>query len=834
MPQPRSWVAPFALVAVSLLAAGAASAQSDIVDRFERRTFEGRGLTVSYGLFVPENYDPAVAYPLVLALHGAGERGSDYRHLGPHRLATSWADPARQADHPAFVLVPQVPSGLRWTSDEDPDTSPLVPIELATLDILDAVEAEFTVDPDRVYVVGLSLGGHGTWDLASRLPGRFAAAVPMSGRGFVSQADDLGDLPVWAFTGETDTVVPPSQTRRLVQAMEDLGRRVVYTHCRRAPVEARAFDCPGPISADSLAAAVAARARLIYTSERSTGHGPWAPWFDHPLLADWLFSKVRLDPDAIALTAPAGGARWSGTEAVAWTSTRDAAATVEVWLSRNGGRDWAQVGTATAGAGSFALATGAVADTPTALVRLYVLDADGRAVGISTSAPFAIDNPGDAAPTVRVDDEPFRFSDAVTAPSVDLRVLAADPEGQPLQATVRYSADGGASFSDVRTVSLVSRPEFQSVPLALSGLPNSARAVVEVALSDGTNTAVARTAPFAKTTPRTAGPAATRTAGSGSGSVAVRVVDPAALTDHRYRVTFAVGTDGSKTYSVADLDAGRTVLRDVAFSDGVSESPVFDGLTLVVEDPAEGSASAATGWTTGDTDLGVAVSGGSVRLSILTIDLLATEDDYTLTMTDAVAGRSVERYRIPEQDLRFRVTAASDGAARQVVFDDLNDDGRPGPGDTLFILDSDSAGAQAPAWRLQFSGGAVPPEAGDVFTLVPVRSLGPNDVFEFLGRAVATARRPDGRLRLEAYPNPSAGPVTISYHLERPGRAALDVYDALGRHVASLADGPAGAGPSAVMWDAGGAAGLFLVRLSVQSEGGAVETLTRSIVRSGR
>lgn len=820
-----------------MLSAGAVavSAQPEIVDRFEERTFEGRGLTVSYGLFVPEDYDPSVAYPLVMAFHGAGERGSDYRHLRPHRLATSWADPVRQAENPAFVLVPQVPTGLRWTTDQDPDVTEFVPIQLATLDILELIEAEFSVDPDRIYAVGLSLGGHATWDFVSRLPDRFAAAVPMSGRGFTSQADDLGNLPIWAFTGETDTVVDPSQTRRVVQALEDLGRRVIYTDCRRSPVEARAFDCPGSISQDSLAQAVADHARLIYTSEARTGHGPWAPWFDEPLLDDWLFSKVRLDPDAIEVTAPVEDARWTGTESVTWTSTRDAGTTVEVWLSRDGGQDWRQVGTTTAGAEAFALEVGALEDTPTALVRLFVLDENGRVVGISTSGFFAIDNVGDAAPTLRIDDEAFRYADAVTAPTIDLPILAADPEGSMLTTSVRYSADGGTTFIDVAELDLVSRPRFQpfSVPLGL--FPNTTRAVLEVEISDGTSTVTERTAPFVKATPRSGGVPAVRVEGEGAGSVAVRVVNEGALTGNRYRVTFALEGDGTKTLSVADLEEGETVLAGVPFSDGITESPVFDGLALVVQDPAEGSASEATGWTVGDTDLEVVVSGGSVRLVTLTLNLLAVENDYTLTMTDEVTGQSVNRYRIPEQDLRFRVEAASDGASRSVVFDDLDDDGRPGPGDTLFILEADESGGLEPAWRLQFSGGTEVPETGDVFTLVPVRSLGPLDVFEFSGLPVSAESRPDLEVGLEAFPNPFADRLSVTYHMDQPGRAVLDVFDALGRRVARIAEGDVRAGTHDATWDAGDiAAGVFLLRLTSQMNDGTSVSTSRSVVRVAR
>ena len=817
-----------------LLAVASASAQPSIVETFERRTFESNGLTVSYGLFVPEGYDPAVAYPLVLALHGAGERGNDYRHLPPHRLATSWADPARQAEHPAFVLAPQVPSGLRWTSDEDPDESAFVPIQLATLDILAAVEAEFSVDPERIYAVGLSLGGHGVWDFVSRMPDRFAAAVPMSGRGFVSQADDLGDLPIWAFTGETDTVVPPSQTRRVVQALEDLGRTVVYTDCRRSPVEARAFDCPGPISRDSLAEAIDERADLIYTSEPTTGHGPWAPWFDHPLLDDWLFSHVRLDDDAISLTAPEGGAVWTGAETVAWTSTRDAGETVEVWLSRTDGRDWTRAGTTTVGAGAFDLALADVADTPLARVRLIVLNADGRVVGREVSAPFTIDNPGDAPPTLRLDDEAIRFGGALTAETLDLPVVAADPEGGDLTATVRYSVDGGATFTTVRTVTLASSPEPQPIRVDLAGLPNTARAVLRVDLSDGATTTTASTAAFTKTTPRAEGVPVEQVGGGGAGTVALRVVDPGALTGHRYRVTIAVSDAGAKTFAVTDLDEGGVVLDGVPFSDGVGESPVFDGLTLVVQDPAEGTAGPGTGWTEGDTDLGVVVSGGTVRISILTLDLLATEDDYTITMTEGVAGQSVERYRIPAQDLRFTVTAASDGAPRPVVFDDTNDDGRPGDGDVLYILEPDADGDLQPAWELRFSGGTTPPETGDVFRLVPARSLGAGDVFEFSGRSVASEASPDGGVEIVAgYPNPFSERLTVAYRLAEPSAVVVEVFDALGRRVATLADGRAGPGLHRAVWEGGAASGVYLVRLTATTDGG-VRRAHRSVVRAAR
>ncbi|WP_420455651.1 alpha/beta hydrolase-fold protein [Rubrivirga sp.] len=818
------------------LAVGASAQPQEIVDKFERRSIESNGVTMSYGLFVPEDYDPDVEYPLVVAFHGLGESGTDLKNLRAHRLATSWADPDTQAEHPAFVLAPQTLVGRRWTTDQDPDESDFVAVQLAVLDILDLVEDEFSIDADRVYAVGLSLGGHATWDFVSRLPDRFAAAVPMSGRGFPSQADDLGDLPIWAFTGETDTVVPPSQTRRVIQALEDLGRDVIYTHCRRSPVEARAFDCPGYIGQDSLAAAIDAHATLIYTSEPTVGHGPWAPWFDHPLLAPWLFSQVRQDPDAIAVVSPAAGARWDGTRTVTWTTTRATDDVVEVWLNRTDDpADWQKLGEAPISAGAFALDTEALADAALARVRLFVRNADGRIAGRATSARFAIDNPGNAAPELRLRDEGLRFDPRILDTMYGLGFVVADAEDDALSGSISYSIDGGETYVTVLTIV----PEIldpygsrQSLTVDLRPLPNSRTARFRIDITDGTNTVSAETPVFLKQTPREATGAVEQVQGEGEGSVELRVVDEDALTGHRYRITVDA-TGEAKTYAVTDLDDGAVVLSGVPLSDGVQESPVFDGLTLVVEDLAEGRADLdATGWVEGDTDLGVTVSGGSVRIAILTVDLLATETDYEVTVTDDVVGQSIRLHNIPVTDLRFTVTG-DDGQPRDVVFADANDDGLPGDGDVLYIVEPDADGEPALAWKLEFSAtdATVLPEPGDVFRLVPVRSLGAGDVFEFEGRlGTAVLEAPRGGLALQTYPNPSAGPITLAYQLGAAADVRIEVFDARGRLITTLADGPASAGGHRTTWSADAASGVFLVRLTARTAGGASESVRQSVV----
>ena len=846
MPPPLPAPMKSALLALLLVTTASAAWGQSVADEFERLERTSNGVTIKYGLFVPEDYDPDAAYPLVMALHGNGERananGTDnLRNIAAHGLATTWAEPALQAEHPAFVFAPQVPypdPTYRWSAEQDPDDSDFTNVQLTTLEILDSIEAEYNIDLDRVYVVGLSMGGHGTWDFISRLEGRFAAAVPMSGESFPSQADDIFHMPVWAFSGEQDpaSLVPPWQTRRIIQAMEDLGRDVIYTHCRRSPLEpVRAYDCPGYIGRDSLAAAIDANADLIYWSEPNTGHGPWRPWFENPLLAEWLYSKVRQDTDAVAITAPTAGAEWDGTQTVTWTTTRTTSDTVEVWLNRTADpADWRKLGEAPIADGTFDVDTEAFADAAQARVRLWVRNEAGRIADRETSAPFVIDHPGDAPPELTLQAEGLRFDPRLTDETYTVSFLAADADGDDLSVELAYSVDGGQTYTVTDTPTVDAASAQQDVAVDVAALPNSREARFRLTLSDGTTTVTRETVPFLKQTPRAERVFALQVGGAGEGTVETRFVDPGALTGHEYRVVIRVAEDGTKTYDVIDVDEGQTVLEDVPLSDGVAESPVFDGIVLLVEDLEEGRANPeATGWVAGDTDLGVTVSGGTTRVSILTIDLLATETDYEITVADEVVGQSAQIYTFPPTDVRFTVTGG-DGQPREVAFDDSDGDGQLGDGDVLYILEPDAAGELELAWKLEFDGGSEAPEAGDVFRLVPVLSLGDGDVFTFEAAFTTAAEAPPEAASLEAFPNPFADRLTVAYRLEAPAVVTVEVFDALGRRVALLADGPSAA-EGRVQWEVGGiASGVYVVRLTSDADGAAPVSVRRSVVRVGR
>lgn len=234
------------------------------IDDFEARVYvDAEGSSIPYRLFIPRDYNPSESYPLVLFLHGAGERGDDNRRQISIPSTRVWAEEATQAVYPNFMVAPQVPQGQQWVDvpfeigSHDQPKQPTESMRL-TLELLTALQKEFSIDPRRLYVTGLSMGGYGTWDMITRHPDLFAAAIPIAGGGDPSRAALIADLPLWAFHGENDTVVPVSGSRDMIDAMREAGGDPLYTEYLGA------------------------------------GHNVWDRAYREPELVPWLFSQARL------------------------------------------------------------------------------------------------------------------------------------------------------------------------------------------------------------------------------------------------------------------------------------------------------------------------------------------------------------------------------------------------------------------------------------------------------------------------------------------------------------------------------------------------------------
>ena len=204
---------------------------------FLNRTAVVGGQSYRYQVYVPFDYSPGTAWPVILFLHGAGERGSDgLLQTNVGLGAAIRRDPTR---YPAIAVFPQVPRDSMWAG---------APADAGLL-ALKQTMAEYHVDPDRVYLTGLSMGWHGTWYLAYRNSDLFAAIVPICGwvpefpqfRGSVpvvppdsgpplpAMARRLKSLPVWIFHREMDPVVPASGSQDAFAALKDAGGNVRFT-----------------------------------------------------------------------------------------------------------------------------------------------------------------------------------------------------------------------------------------------------------------------------------------------------------------------------------------------------------------------------------------------------------------------------------------------------------------------------------------------------------------------------------------------------------------------------------------------------------------------------
>ncbi|MEX0742575.1 MAG: alpha/beta hydrolase-fold protein, partial [Phycisphaeraceae bacterium] len=249
-----------ALLMVTLQAHAANPA--DLAELYEAHTYQAAdGGEMPYRLLMPENYDPQKQYPLVVLLHGAGERGSD--NQSPLQWgAAQFTDPANRQAYPAFVVVPQCPQSRAWSVDEFGELRrPRFgePAEMMTrvLGLIAELDEDYAIDPARRYAMGLSMGGYGVWDIITREPGLFAAAVPICGGGDADAAPNAREVPIWAFHSSDDPVVPVATTRSMVQAVRAAGGEVTYTE---------------------------------YADR---GHNAWSPAFDNAGLLPGLFDQRR-------------------------------------------------------------------------------------------------------------------------------------------------------------------------------------------------------------------------------------------------------------------------------------------------------------------------------------------------------------------------------------------------------------------------------------------------------------------------------------------------------------------------------------------------------------
>ncbi len=199
---------------------------------FEAQTVSVEGKDRAFLLMRPEGFAKSSTqkFPLLLFLHGAGERGTDNVAQLKH-FPEKMAQPQWRAKYPCFLIAPQCEPNKQWVDapwgDKQPKPMASTPSEMmnVALAALEKVRQDESshIDATRIYLTGLSMGGYGSWELAMRHPEWFAAVAPICGGGGESKAPLLKSLPVWAFHGDKDTVVWPERSQRMVDAINRAG-----------------------------------------------------------------------------------------------------------------------------------------------------------------------------------------------------------------------------------------------------------------------------------------------------------------------------------------------------------------------------------------------------------------------------------------------------------------------------------------------------------------------------------------------------------------------------------------------------------------------------------
>jgi predicted peptidase len=204
---------------------------------------------LEYGLFVPKNYDASKSYPIVMFLHGMGNNHTVYLDIYNNDI---------QQKNPCFVFTPKTPvewgDWSSWSWDGTGFSSLSIPTQMA-IHVLDSIISKYSIDTNRLYVYGISMGGEGVFDLLHKMPNKFAAAIAICGGGFAHWASNIANTPLWMFHGSADEINPPDLTERVYNKLIEIGA-----------------------------------SKMRYTNYPGYGHAIWDKALSDPSFYDWLFS----------------------------------------------------------------------------------------------------------------------------------------------------------------------------------------------------------------------------------------------------------------------------------------------------------------------------------------------------------------------------------------------------------------------------------------------------------------------------------------------------------------------------------------------------------------
>jgi predicted peptidase len=240
---------------------------ADYLEKFKSLVYRDDFIELPYRLFIPEKIEENRKYPLVVFLHGAGERGKDNeKQITANEGATVWASPEVQEKHPSFVLAPQCPENGYWGTSFRIDAEPSPNSLISTVAvIIEHIVDEYPIDRNRLYVTGLSMGGFGTIALLTLCPEKFAAGVVVCGGGNIKKVHKISHIPLWFFHAEDDDVVFVKYSREMVEELQKFGANVKYTEYPKGYMAQLGFS----------------------------PHASWIPAYRDKEMIEWVFEQIK-------------------------------------------------------------------------------------------------------------------------------------------------------------------------------------------------------------------------------------------------------------------------------------------------------------------------------------------------------------------------------------------------------------------------------------------------------------------------------------------------------------------------------------------------------------
>ncbi len=440
-------------------------------------------LNIKARLFIPEAYSDQEKYPVVITLHGIGECGDDnIKHIFYNNLATTWGTDYFQSEHPCFIFSPQCPTGQNWTTTD---------VYLSVMELLDSLKRSYSIDEDRLYLTGLSLGGIGTWNYLKIEPELYAAAVPVCGGLYVGNdaisehVNIIKHIPVWNFHGNLDNTVATDLSRSILKNYPQYMDFPLYTHnyCR---VEYS-------LEEDVIDDYIAKHAELIYSEIPDVGHNVWNYAYLYPQMKEWLFRQRKHATDNVIVADQGDVIKVSGTHEFTFT-TSELADSISIWTGHVNSPDWEYVEMIDASLGAYTFDSQILSDHPRSLLKFIAHDTSGNAIGKDYSDILCIDNEGNGPPYIELVDDLFLKNTSISVTQHKVAVLVADPESDPLHVYFDISYDNGRNFEAYDDADL-DEGIYEQI-FNFDRLYESDSMVIRAEVSDGEQTAMAQTLYF--------------------------------------------------------------------------------------------------------------------------------------------------------------------------------------------------------------------------------------------------------------------------------------------------------------------------------------------------